>query len=130
MSFVWICRVALAVVLAGAAIGKLQDLEDSRQQVVDFGLSYRLARPIGTLLPGLELAVAIGLVIGPLSWWAAWAALALLATFTAAIGLNMALGRRPDCRCFGPLHIATIGWRALSRNLLLIVLAGVILWWG
>jgi len=127
MSLRLILRVVLAIVFAGAAIGKLQDLDDSRQQVRDFGLPDVIARPIGTLLPGVELLVAAGLVIGATSWWAAWAALALMGAFIVGIAVNMTLGRRPDCRCFGPLHIETIGWRVLSRDLLLAALAAAIL---
>jgi len=127
VSLALVCRIVLAVVLAGSGIGKLQDLDDSRQMMVDFGLPYAVARPTGTFLPGIELGVALALLVGPTSWWAAWAALGLMATFTLAVGLNMAAGRRPDCRCFGSLHIATIGWRVLSRNLLLMALAAVVL---
>jgi len=122
-----VLRILLALVLAGSGAGKLQDLDDSRQMMVDFALPFRLARPVGTLLPGVELAVAAGLLIGPISWWAAWAALGLLGAFTLAVGLNMAAGRRPDCKCFGPLHVATIGWRTLSRNVLLMAMAAAVL---
>ena len=120
-------RILLAIVMAGSGIGKLQDLDDSRQMVLDFGLPYPLARPVGTLLPGLEIAIAVGLVVTPASAWAAWAALGLLGAFTLAVGLNMAAGRRPDCRCFGPLHVASIGWRTLTRNVLLMAIAGGVL---
>lgn len=127
MSLALVCRILLAVVLAGSGIGKLQDLDDSRQMMVDFGLPYAVARPTGTFLPGVELAVAVGLLVNLTSWWAAWAALGLMAAFTLAVGLNMAAGRRPDCKCFGSLHVATIGWRVLSRNALLMVLAALVL---
>jgi uncharacterized membrane protein YphA (DoxX/SURF4 family) len=127
MTLVLVLRILLALVLAGAGIGKLQDLDDSRQQVLDFGLPYSLARPIGTVLPGVEIALGVALVVGVTSWWAAWAALGLLAAFVVGISANMAVGRRPDCHCFGPLHIQTIGWRTLSRNLLLMALAAAIL---
>ncbi|GAC1367390.1 MAG: hypothetical protein NVS1B16_15320 [Pseudarthrobacter sp.] len=130
MNVVLVCRVLLALVLAGAALGKFQDLEDSRQMMLDFGLPFGLAQPVGTLVPVLELAAAVPLAVGSWSWWGAWAALGLVASFTLAIGVNMALGRRPDCHCFGPLHVAPIGWRALSRNLLLMALAAVVLLWG
>lgn len=122
-----ICRIVLAVVLGGSAVGKFQDLDDSRQMIRDFGVPDRLARPGGVVLPGVELAVAIGLLIGGLSKWAAGAAALLLATFTLAIGLNMALGRNPECRCFGPLLTSTIGWRTLTRNLILLALAALVL---
>jgi uncharacterized membrane protein YphA (DoxX/SURF4 family) len=127
VSLALVCRILLAVVLAGSGIGKLQDLDDSRQMMVDFGLPYAVARPTGTFLPGVELAVAVALLVNLTSWWAAWAALGLMGTFTLAVGLNMAAGRRPDCKCFGSLHVATIGWRVLSRNALLMALAALVL---
>lgn len=127
MSLVLVCRVLLAIVLAGSAVGKFQDLDDTRQMVRDFGLKDRFARPIGTVLPEVELMIAVGLLIGALSWYAAWAAAGLLAIFCIVIGANMAMDRRPDCRCFGPLLTSTIGWRTLSRNMLLLGLATVVL---
>src|SRR5437879_12597876 len=96
VSLALVCRIVLAVVLAGSGIGKLQDLDDSRQMMVDFGLPYAIARPTGTLLPGVELAVAVALLVGPTSWWAAWAALGPMATFTRSVALDRAACRRPD----------------------------------
>ena len=84
VSLALVCRIVLAVVLAGSGIGKLQDLDDSRQMMVDFGLPYAVARPTGTFLPGIELGVALALLVGPTSWWAAWAALGLMGVFTLA----------------------------------------------
>lgn len=124
---VLVSRILLAVVLAGACIGKFQDLEDSRQMMIDFGLPFAVAQPLRVVVPVLEMAVAVALLIPPLSWWAAWAALGLLGAFTVAIATNMLLGRRPDCNCFGPLLTATIGWRSLTRNAILMGLAVVIL---
>src|SRR5207237_6795860 len=91
VSLTLVVRLFLAFVLAGSAVGKLQDLDDSRQQVVDFGLPYRLARPIGTVLPAVELAVAIGLVLPVSSWWAAAAALGLVVACSIALGLYITL---------------------------------------
>src|SRR6266480_10978 len=122
VSLALVCRILLAVVLAGSGIGKLQDLDDSRQMMVDFGLPYDVARPTGTFLPGIELAVAVALLVHSTSWWAAWAALALLWSFFLAFGLNIAAGCRPDFICFDSLHVATIGCRVLSRNLALMAL--------
>lgn len=127
VTLVLVLRILLAIVMAGSGAGKLQDLDDSRQMMVDFGLPYAAARPVGTALPWVEIAIGGGLLVGPAAAWAAWAALVLLAVFTLAVALNMAAGRRPDCRCFGPLHVATIGWRTLSRNALLMALAAGIL---
>ena len=129
MHLALVCRILLAIVLAGSAIGKLQDLDDSRQMMVDFGLP--------TPSPGRSARSCPAS-----SWWLRWpslggpctvgagAALGLMGAFTLAVGLNMAAGRRPDCRCFGSLHVATIGWRVLTRNLLLMALAVLCCWKG
>src|SRR2546423_8026135 len=82
VSLALVCRIVLAVVLAGSGIGKLQDLDDSRPMMVDFGLPYAVARPTGTFLPAIELGVAVALLVGPTSWWAAWAAFGLLGAFS------------------------------------------------
>jgi thiol-disulfide isomerase/thioredoxin len=43
--------------------------------------------------------------------------------FSAAIVLNLARGRAPECHCFGQLHSAPAGPRTLARNALLAGLA-------
>jgi hypothetical protein len=53
-------------------------------------------------------------------------AIGLLVVFTVAIAVNIARGRRPDCRCFGKMHRATTGERALLRNAILIAVAGIV----
>jgi thiol-disulfide isomerase/thioredoxin len=44
------------------------------------------------------------------------AAGALLVVFSGAIAVNLALGRRPDCRCFGQLQASRVGSATLVRN--------------
>src|SRR5438477_2884867 len=54
---VLLARILLAVVFGIAGIGKLLDLKGSRTALVAFGLPARLATPMGTALPFVELAV-------------------------------------------------------------------------
>lgn len=91
--------------------------------------NYRLlpeaaVKPVAYGLPGVELMVGLGLLVAPVRPFAAMAAVALLAVFTAAIGINLARGRREiDCGCFSSVlkqHLS--GW-LLLRNGLLIALA-------
>lgn len=93
--------------------------------------NYRLlpeaaVRPVAYGLPGVELAIGLGVLIAPVRPLAAMAAVGLLAVFTAAIGVNLARGRREiDCGCFSSVlkqHLS--GWLVL-RNA---VLAGLALW--
>src|SRR5206468_12889863 len=64
------------------------------------------------------------------AWWGATAALAMLTIFIAAIVMNLARGRTPDCHCFGTLHSEPVGWTTVVRNALLAGMAGVVAWRG
>src|SRR5215207_3506246 len=114
--------------VAGAS--KLADCKGSREALVDFGVPSFLASPLGILLPLIELAAAAALIPAGTAWWGAVGALALLLMFVAGIGTNLALGRKPDCHCFGQLHSAPAGWKTLTRNGVLAVVAGFIVWQG
>ena len=47
-------------------------------------------------------------------------------SFVAGISVALARGLEPDCHCFGQLHSAPVGWRALARNLALLAIAGFV----
>src|SRR5215207_4190617 len=120
--------------VAGAS--KLADCKGSREALVDFGVPSFLASPLGILLPLIELAAAAALIPAGTAWWGAVGALALLLMFVAGIGTNLALGRKPDCHCFGQLHSAPAGWKTLTRNGVLALVAGLVVlrlfavqWW-
>jgi peroxiredoxin len=123
-------RLVLAAVFLLAGLAKLADLAGSRQTLREFGLPARLTAPFGILLPLAELAVAVALVPLGAAWWGGLGALALLLLFMAGIGVNLARGRTPDCRCFGQLHSAPIGWPTLARNGLLAAVASFVVGWG
>ena len=117
----------LAAVLGTAGVAKLFDLDGSRRTVTAFGVAPGLAQPLGTLLPVAEIAAAALLVAGMWSPTAALvgglSALGLLGAFSAAIAVNLARGRAPDCHCFGALHSAPAGPQTLARNGALLALA-------
>jgi peroxiredoxin/uncharacterized membrane protein YphA (DoxX/SURF4 family) len=120
-------RVALSFVFAVAGLAKLRDLEGSRKAVRDFGLPSGFAKPIGIGLPLVEITVACLLLPVGSAWIGAAGALLLLLAFIAAIAINMGLGRRPKCHCFGQVHSETIGWPTLARNGVLALLAALLL---
>ena len=60
------------------------------------------------------------------AWYGAVGALALMAVFTASIVINLLLGRRPDCHCFGELTNGAIGWRTVWRNVAIAAVAAVV----
>jgi thiol-disulfide isomerase/thioredoxin len=118
---------ALGAVFAVAAIAKLADLPGTRKAVVDFGIPRRVAAPTAVLLALTEIAVAIALVLAPTRGFGAAGALALIALLSAAVGVSLARGRRPDCHCFGSLHSAPAGAGTLARNAMLAALAALAL---
>ncbi len=121
-----IARLALAAVFAVAGLSKLADLRGSRQAIAGFGVPAILAPALGQLIPLLELAITVGLILSATAWVASLAAAALLLTFIAAIGINLARGRTPDCHCFGQLHSEPIGPAVLVRNAFLLALAAFV----
>lgn len=126
-------RLALAAVFVASATGKLLDLAGSRKALAEFGVPVWLVAPAGWLLPLVELAVVLALLPVASAWIGALAAIVLLASFTAAIGVALARGSRPDCHCFGALspgESRPIGWRSLARNAVLLGLAGYVAIWG
>jgi uncharacterized membrane protein YphA (DoxX/SURF4 family)/peroxiredoxin len=120
-------RLGLAAVFATAGVGKLLDLEGSRQALAGFGVPRRALRAGAVLLPLLELAAAVALIFPPTALWGAAGALVLLVAFIVGIAAALARGQAPDCHCFGQLHSAPAGPATLARNAALAALAIVVL---
>lgn len=122
-----VAGLVVAVVFAAAGVGKLNDRSGTRRAVREFGAPSWLVGPLALLVPTAELAVAIALLFATTRFAGAVGALALLAVFSATIGVSLARGRAPDCHCFGQLHSTPASWRTLVRNALLAGLAAVAL---
>jgi peroxiredoxin len=125
-----VARLVLAAVFVTAAFAKLADRAGSKEALRNFGIPGRILTPVAVLLPVVELAVAVALIPTWSARWGALGALALLVVFTIAIAANLVRGSRPDCRCFGQLHSAPLGWTTLARNAILGVTAGFVVWQG
>jgi peroxiredoxin len=125
-----LARLALSAVFAIAGISKLVDLPASRQAIIDFGVPERLAKPLGWLLPIVEIATAVTLLFIESAWQAGITALSLLGLFIIAISVNLARGRKPDCKCFGQVHSAPISGSLIIRNLIFSALALLIVMQG
>jgi uncharacterized membrane protein YphA (DoxX/SURF4 family) len=104
-----IARVALAVVFATAAVGKLSARAGAAGLVDRFGLG-RLLAPAAYALPWVELALAAALVAVPR--WAAVAAGVLLLIFSTFLFRNLRRGAAVGCNCFGSFG----GWEARARR--------------
>jgi len=124
--FVIAAQLLLAVVFVTAGLAKLLDQPGSRSALAGFGVPEPVVPAVGLLLPLVELATAVALLVHPTARWGALAALLLLLAFIGGIAAAMARGQAPDCHCFGQLHSAPAGRATLIRNAVLAALAAIV----
>lgn len=120
-----VLRGTVALLLVGAALHKLRDLASFRFALSGYSLlpTWAIA-PAAFLFAIVEAALAPALLLPQTAGAAALTAAALLLVYAAAIGINLARGRRHiDCGCSGPAHRQTISGALVGRNLVLAVLA-------
>lgn len=121
-------RIVLAAVLATAGSAKLINIPGTRKTLEDFGVPASWRAALAITLPIAELIVAAGLLIpGSAAWIATLAAFLLFLIFTAGMSYNFALGRTPECNCFGALRPSRVGLRSLIRTALLAATAFALL---
>lgn len=116
--------VVLAAVFTVAGTAKLRDPVAAARSFRALGLPGSLGR----VVPVVELAVAVALLVAPA--WAAIAALALLAGFTTFLVLGIKRGVTVPCNCFGSTSRAPLSGRDLARNAALEAAAVVSLFAG
>jgi uncharacterized membrane protein YphA (DoxX/SURF4 family) len=124
-----LCALALALIFGASGAMKLRDLEMFEGSLANYQLASRwMEKPLAYLLPIIECAAALGLLLSSTREVAAFMLLALLAIFTGAIAINLARGRTNiDCGCFGPaLRQQLSGW-LLLRNLFLSVVDAIVI---
>ncbi len=111
-------RLALLALFASAVLHKAADLPAFRATIANYQLLPRsLAGVAATALLAAELIVAIGLALLPNPRLAAVGTIALLATYSLAVAVNLARGRRDiDCGCLGPRHRQKLSGWLLLRN--------------
>ena len=87
----------LAVVFAWAAVAKVRTPAETASSFRGLGLPG--ASQLAKVVPLVELAVAVGLVLAPPL--VAWVALALVLVFSVVIARAVAAGSTVTCACFG-----------------------------
>lgn len=118
----------LGLVLAVSAISKLQRPDEFQGVVANYRLlPSSLVVPFARLLPWVELACAIALLVPPARATAAWVAAGLFVMFALALAINVGRGRTHiDCGCVRrPTSMSRIGMFHVLRAL---GLAGVSLY--
>jgi uncharacterized membrane protein YphA (DoxX/SURF4 family) len=116
-----------ALLFASAGLHKLRAAARFAALLSAYRVLPESAVPLAWVVPALELAVAVALLIGAARRTAALTGAVLLAGYAAAIGLNLARGRRElACGCGGADDARPIApwmvWRNLGLAALLCVL--------
>lgn len=120
-------RLVLGLMFLVAGASKFSDLKGLRKTITEFGLPAWSAGSLSAALPFAELAVGLCLLLARTAVAGALGALLLLVTFSLAILINMAFGRRPACHCFGQLAVRPVSFGTAVRAGILAGLAFLLL---
>jgi uncharacterized membrane protein YphA (DoxX/SURF4 family) len=114
---VLLARLLLGGVWVVAALAKLTSKQSRGETVAELGRIPRpLANIVGALLPWIELALGVLLLVGKWTVSASAVSAALLALFTVVIATHLVRGQRVACNCFGQWGRTTISWLSVARN--------------
>jgi uncharacterized membrane protein YphA (DoxX/SURF4 family) len=119
-------RLAAGILLLASGLAKVGDGPWLAVQVHNFHLAPRWAEhAIAIVLPWIELAAGLALVIGVRARAGAVVALALMLVFTLAVAAAWARGLDFRCGCFGKAGAGVIGATKFFENVGLSLLAGL-----
>lgn len=118
---------AVWLVFLVAGLRKLREAGATASSLRAFGLPDKAAGTLAPLLPWVELAVVVLMLVPGLAVLGAGLALLLLAVFTLALVSALLRGKRPACNCFGQAPDKPISWWTAARNGVLLMLAGSLL---
>jgi hypothetical protein len=126
----FIAAVALGFTFLASGVGKLRDHEGFVLAVLDYEvLPPLLAAAYGHILPLVEVTCGLALLIGLMPTASGTVAVAMLVSFLVSVVVNLARGRSIDCYCFGSGSSERLGWVTVSRLVVLLMCAGLVLAW-
>lgn len=122
---VWVLRGFLAAIFARAGVAKLRAPGEFVSAIRGYALlPPALAVGVAAFLLLAEVALVPALLIAASAQAAALGAGVLLLVYAAAVGINLARGRRDiDCGCAGPGRRQSLHEWLLARNLLYVAVA-------
>lgn len=115
-----------------SSLSKLRHPRHFVASVADYKLLPRsFERPFAHSLPWLELVMGMLLMLGYAVRPVAVLSMALLLVFILAMIINLVRGRKElDCGCYGRFHRQKIGWKIITRNVVLSLLLLALALWG
>lgn len=112
----FIAALALGATFLISGLSKLRDLEGFVLGVLEYAvLPRQLAVPFGRVVPVVEVACGLALVLGLWPTAVGILALTLLLSFLVAVAINVARGRQLACHCLGAGSDEPLGWVTLAR---------------
>ena len=116
-----VIRIALGALFAWAGVVKLGDANGFAVEITNYRLLPALAPYLAVMLPGVELATGVALMIGPRRFVRAAALVAtlLLLAFTVAVTQVVVRGINIQCGCFGG-DAGPVTWLTVLRDALLL----------
>src|SRR5699024_9064732 len=124
-----VIRLCLTVFLLPSAIGKMMNMRAFVQGVAAYDiLRGMFARLFGYILPWIELCLAGLLLAGIALPQAGLASGGLILIFIGAITLNIRQHRAIACNCYGIAGSKLISWGSVVRNILLLLLCGLLVY--
>lgn len=125
----FILRIGLSFVFAYAGVEKWRIAKDFVEQIANYQFHPEWAPWVALLLPPLEIAAAIAVLLFGPRWQKAGALLMLgmLLVFTGAMARAWSLGINIECGCFGKAS-PSIGLISFMRNIALTGAAVTVLW--
>jgi hypothetical protein len=125
-AFTAVAQVSLSVVLVLSGLAKAIDWHATTATAIQLGIPRVIAPVIGTIVPTVELVLAIGLVVPRTAKVAGLGVTVLMLTFAVVVAVNLLEGRRPVCGCFGRWIRRQLTWTLFATDLLLAVLGIVV----
>lgn len=117
----------LAFVMLWAGLAKLRNLRAFRHALTTYGLvPAQMTGPLAVAVPGMEIALAIGLLSGRYTELAAWAGVGLFTAFSAVQAGAYLYGFRFPCHCFGEDAFDQISLATVWRNIGLLIASSTI----
>jgi uncharacterized membrane protein YphA (DoxX/SURF4 family) len=123
-ALVLIARFTLAAYVLPSGINKLRHHNEFLDALRNYNiLSPQVSARVGPVLPWIEIALGIAILIGVLPALTGLGLIVLLAAFTTSMMINIRRGRVIECGCDGMAGTKVIGWGAVARNLMLMSLS-------
>jgi uncharacterized membrane protein YphA (DoxX/SURF4 family) len=111
-----LARIGIGSLLTASGLVKIWGGHQRFRNIVEaYELLPRWAiAPAALLIPWLEIAIGLGVLIGTLWPLPVVAAAVLLAAFAVALAINVRRGHTNlDCGCFADPHSRTLSWRSV-----------------